>query len=197
MAKGQGKGGEGRGVKRTAICAAMATTLAVGAGYSQTPRATLKMPPAAADPAVDDARRGAAGRLLVASRFRERQAVLLDDSIRSARATLLSECLDRAEEGRNLADCRATGEPTPEIAARLAARRPAMLDEIMAASQTIYARRFTASEMDEITRFFQTPVGRKYGEFYPQIIAEVQSRKAAIARRYLIQAARPAAKARP
>ena len=184
-------------MKRTAICAAMATTLAVGAGYSQTPRARLKMPPAAADPAVDDARRGAAGRLLVASRFRERQAVLLDDSIRSARATLLSECLDRAEEGRNLADCRATGEPTPEIAARLAARRPAMLDEIMAASQTIYARRFTASEMDEITRFFQTPVGRKYGEFYPQIIAEVQSRKAAIARRYLIQAARPAAKARP
>ena len=145
----------------------------------------------AADPAGDDARRAAAGRLLAASRFRERQAVLLGDAIRAAQAELTADCVDRAAAGRSLGDCRATASGSPVLKARLDARRSDMLDEILTASQTIYARRFTAAEMDEIKRFFRTPVGRKYGELYPQVIGEVQARRGAIIRRYLADTARP------
>ena len=143
------------------------------------------------DAASDDARRAAAGRLLVASRFRERQAVVLEDGVRAAEAEQAAACLDRAAAGRDPVDCHASAD-TPAVRARLAARRAAMLDEIMVASQTIYARRFTADEMDEIIRFFRTPVGRKYGDLYPQVIGEVQARRSTIIRRYLADATRGA-----
>ena len=142
----------------------------------------------------DDARRAAAGRLLVASHFRERQAVVLPDGIKAAQGDLTTDCVDRAATGRSLADCRATADPSGTVATRLQARKSDMLDELMTASQTVYARRFTAAEMDEITRFFRTPVGRKYGDLYPQVIAEVQARRNAIVKRYLIAADRSASR---
>ena len=137
----------------------------------------------------DDTRRAAAGRLLIASRFRERQAVLLKDALRAAEAEMAEECLARAAAGQNMKTCEAIAAPSPTMKARLAASESAMLDEVMAASQTIYAHKFTAAEMDEITGFFRTAVGQRYGQLYPQVLTEVQQRKRAIARRYLTVAA--------
>ncbi|RZF60720.1 hypothetical protein EWE75_21520 [Sphingomonas populi] len=61
----------------------------------------------------------------------------------------------------------------------LAANRSAILDDVVAASQSVYGRR----SADEITRFFRTLVGQRYGGLYPQLISDVQ------ARRYLTKAA--------
>ena len=52
------------------------------------------------------------------------------------------------------------------------------------------ARRFTLADRDEITRFLRAPVGRKHGDLYPQVIAEGQARRAAMAWRYPIEASR-------
>jgi hypothetical protein len=140
-------------------------------------------------PADMDARRAAAARLLVASRFRERQAVTIQDGLRATELEMAGECLQRAIDGRNMQTCRAIANPGDAMRARLADSVSAILDEVIAASQSVYARRFTVAEMDEITRFFKTPVGQRYGELYPQIISDVQSRKRAILRRYLTKAA--------
>jgi hypothetical protein len=152
--------------------------------------------PAQAQPAVQspapvdmDARRAAAARLLVASRFRERQAVTIQEGLRAAELEVADECLRRAIDGRNLQTCRAIAKPSEAMRARLAESVSAILDEVIAASQSVYARRFTVAEMDEITRFFRTPVGQRYGDLYPQIISDVQLRKRAILRRYLTKAA--------
>ena len=168
----------------------------------------LKQVPAAAVPAVpaskptttptsdEDARRAAAARLLTASRFRERQAVLLKDALRAAEAELGEECLNRAAAGQDMKACEAIAAPGAAMKVRLAASTSDMLDEVMAASQTIYARKFTAAEMNEVTRFFRTPVGQRYGALYPQLLTEVQLRKRAIARSYLMAAAAATAKAK-
>lgn len=158
----------------------------------QTPR-PAQTPAARTD--IDDARRAAAGRLLEASRFRDRQRVLLPESLRAAQAELASECIDRAAEGRGLDGCRSTASLSPTATARLSASQLQMLDEVMVASQTVYARTFTAAEMDEITRFFRTPVGQKYGRLYPGILTDITKRKTTIARRYLGDATR--GRARP
>jgi len=140
-------------------------------------------------PADMDARRAAAARLLVASRFRERQAVTIQEGLRTTELEMAGECLQRAIDGRNMQTCRAIANPSDAMRARLAESVSAILDEVIAASQSVYARRFTVAEMDEITRFFKTPVGQRYGELYPQIISDVQARKRAILRRYLTKAA--------
>ena len=153
---------------------------------------TLQRPagPTAPDAAIDmDARRAAAARLLVASRFRERQTVTIKDGIHAAELEMAGECLQRAIDGRNMQTCKAIANPSDAMRARLAESVSAILDEVIAASQSIYARRFTVAEMDEITRFFRTPVGQRYGELYPQIISDVQQRRRAILRRYLTRAA--------
>jgi hypothetical protein len=151
--------------------------------------------PAAPAPAVVDmdARRAAAARLLVASRFRERQAVTIEEGLHTTELEMAGECLQRAIDGRNMQTCRAIANPSEAMRARLAASESAILDEVIAASQSVYARRFTVADMDEITRFFKTPVGQRYGELYPQIISDVQTRKRAILRRYLTKAAAEAA----
>ena len=136
-----------------------------------------------------DARRAAAARLLAASRFRERQAVTIDEGLRAAGLEMADDCLQRAIDGTNMRVCKAVAQPGAAMKARLAASRSAILDEVVSASQSVYARHFTVAEMDEITHFFNTPVGRRYGDFYPQLIADVQTRKRAILRRYLTKAA--------
>jgi uncharacterized protein len=143
---------------------------------------------------VDDARRAAATRLLTAGMFRNRQDVLLNEGLRSAQADLTSDCVDRAAEGQNVSDCRATGRLDQGMQARLSASRSDMLDEIMSASQTIFARQFSAAEMDQITRFFRSPVGQKYASRYPEILEQVQEARKPILRHYLIAAARPRTK---
>jgi uncharacterized protein len=142
------------------------------------------------DNVVDDARRAAATRLLAASHFRNRQEVVLPDGIRTAQADLTSDCIDRATDGSNLSECHATGKLDAAVQARLAASHSDMLDEIISASQTIYARQFTVSEMNQITAFFRTPVGQKYAARYPTILEQVQDARRPILRRYLIAAAR-------
>lgn len=163
----------------------------VAVARAQTAHVAPVAPPAAKPAATpdDDARRAAAGRLLAASRFRERQMVLLKDGLRAAESEMAEECLNRAVAGQDMKTCDAITAPDAAMKSRLAAVEPEMVDEIMAASQTIYARRFTAAEMDEITRFFRTPVGQRYGAMYPQVLTDVQVRKRAIVRRYLTVAA--------
>lgn len=181
------------GVVATVAAAAVAQTRAPGPVVSATPAVRgTGTPMAVAKPAPtpdDDARRAAAARLLAASRFRDRQAVLLKDAVRAAESEMAEECLNRAAAGEDMKTCDAIAAPSATMKARLNANASDMLDEVMAASQTIYARRFTATEMDEITRFFRTPVGQHYGQLYPQLLTDVQLRKRAIARRYLTAAA--------
>jgi uncharacterized protein len=153
--------------------------------------------PAVAPATTDDARRAAAQRLLQVSRFRARQDVHLGDTLQAAQADLQADCLDRAADGRALTGCDATARPDPGAAARLQAARPQILDEIMIATQTVYAQRLTVAEMDEMARFFRTPVGQKYSTLYPQMIADVEQRKHAIVRRYFVAASRPPARRRP
>ncbi|MGY2734583.1 DUF2059 domain-containing protein [Sphingomonas sp. UYP23] len=158
--------------------------------HGQVRRPALPAPAANADAAADyDERRAAAGRLLVVSRFRARQAVLIKDAIRAAESEMTEDCLNRAATGRNMKPCEALVSPSASTRARLAASESAILDDVMAASQTIYAKRFTATEMDEIARFFRTPVGQRYAATYPQLLTEIQSRKREIVRRYLSAAA--------
>jgi uncharacterized protein len=154
----------------------------------------LASPTASSNAVIDDARRAAATRLLTAGMFRNRQDVLLNEGLRSAQADLTSDCVDRAAEGQNVSDCRATGRLDQTTQARLSASRSDMLDEIMSASQTIFARQFSATEMDQITRFFRSPVGQKYAARYPEILEQVQEARKPILRRYLIAAARPRTK---
>lgn len=164
--------------------------LGAASASAQTRPSPLPAPAANADAAADyDARRAAAARLLVVSRFRARQAVLIKDAIRAAESEMTETCLNRATAGRDMKPCEALVSPSPATRARLAASESAILDDLMAASQTIYARRFTAAEMDEISRFFRTPVGQRYASIYPQLLKEVQSRKREIVRRYLSAAA--------
>jgi hypothetical protein len=171
----------------------VAASLAIlaGAGVrAQTPRPTLPPPASSSAAAADyDARRAAAARLLIASRFRARQAVLIKDAVRAAAAELSEECLNRAAAGHDMKTCESFVSPTSPVGPRMTATESAMLDEVMAAAQTIYARHFTVAEMDEITRFFRTPVGQRYAADYPQILNEVQARKRDILRRYLLAAA--------
>jgi hypothetical protein len=169
----------------TIVLLAASASAAVTAAAMPVIASTTK---AAVDP-VDDARRAAATRLLAASAFRNRQDVLIPEELRSAQADLTSECIDRAAAGESLNGCRATGKLDRAAQTRLTERRSDMLDEIMAASQTIYARQFSAAEMDQITRFFRTPVGQKYAARYPAILTQVQDVRKPILRRYLIQAA--------
>lgn len=164
--------------------------LAAATAHGQARRPALPAPAANADAAADyDERRAAAGRLLVVSRFRARQAVLIKDAIRAAESELTEDCLNRAAAGRDMKPCQAFDSPSAGTKARLAASESAILDDLMAASQTIYARRFTAAEMDEISRFFRTPVGQRYASISPQLLNEVQTRKREIVRRYLSAAA--------
>ncbi|MDY7523774.1 DUF2059 domain-containing protein [Sphingomonas sp. 10B4] len=160
--------------------------LAGATAHAETRRPALPAPAANADAAADyDERRAAAGRLLVVSRFRARQAVLIKDAIRAAESELTENCLDRAATGRDMKPCQAFVSPSAGTRARLAASESAILDDLMAASQTIYARRFTAAELDEIARFFRTTVGQRYALTSPQLLNEIQSRKREIVRRYL------------
>lgn len=164
--------------------------VAATTAHGQARRPALPAPAANADAAADyDERRAAAGRLLVISRFRARQAVLIKDAIRAAESEMTEDCLNRAATGRDMKPCEALVSPSASTRARLAASESAILDDVMAASQTIYAKRFTAAEMDDIGRFFRTPVGQRYAATYPQLLTEVQSRKRKIVRRYLSAAA--------
>ena len=174
----------------TLIPTALLTAVALPVEDSIEQQAARGVPVRAADTGTDDARRAAAARLLDISRFRERQAVTVRESIRAAQADLASECIDRAAEGRTLGECRSTAKLDAPTTARLTSSEPRLLDEVMVASQTVYARNFTATEMDEITRFFKTPVGQKYSRLYPQMLTDVTARKLTIARRYLIEATR-------
>lgn len=176
------------------LCALAATV----AAQVPAPKPTLKpeasrladvVRPAASDPVDMDARRAAAARLLAASRFRDRQAVTIDEGIHAAELEMADECLQRAIDGANMRTCKAVAQPSPAFRARLAASESMILDEIVAASQSIFARRFTVADMDEITRFFKTPVGQRYGDVYPQLITDTQARKRTILRRYLTRAA--------
>jgi len=164
--------------------------LAATTAHGQARRPALPAPAANADAAADyDERRAAAGRLLIVSRFRARQAVLIKDAIRAAESELTEDCLNRAAAGRDMKPCQAFDSPSAGTRARLAASESAILDDLMAASQTIYARRFTAAQMDEIARFFRTTVGQRYASISPPLLNEVQSRKREIVRRYLTAAA--------
>ena len=172
------------------ISTLLSLTLTASAAGAHPPVPHPQATPAAT--ASDDTRRAAATRLLDASRFRARRQVTVAESVRAAQADLASDCLDQAIAGKPLAECRATATLPPAAAARLKASEPALLDEVMVATQTIYARTFTAAEMDEIARFFRTPVGQKYSAMYPQILREITARQLTIAKRYLIDAARAA-----
>jgi hypothetical protein len=178
-----------RGAQRWSVAIGV-VLLGAASASAQTRPSPLPAPAANADAAEDyDARRAAAARLLVVSRFRARQAVLIKDAIRAAESEMTEECLNRAATGRDMKPCEALVSPSPAIKARIVASETAILDDLMAASQTIYARRFTTAEMDEIARFFRTPVGQRYASISPQLLNEVQIRKREIVRRYLIAAA--------
>ena len=131
----------------------------------------LAIVPAHAGPggaAIDPERRAAARRLLDASGFRVRQAVQLDDNIEAARSRTLQSCIDRAVAGKPV-NCPTSGTPLP------ADRRERALDALVEAAQTVYAETYTAAEMDQLTRFFQTDIGRKYDRATPVIITRVQA----------------------
>ena len=56
-----------------------------------------------------------------------------------------------------------------------AERRERVLDALVEAAQTVYAETYTLAELDQLTRFFQTDIGRKYDRAAPGIITRVQA----------------------
>ncbi len=144
-------------------------------------------PPAAARPSSDGSvsdgydpdRRAAARRLLDASGFRARQQALAPESWQAARAERLADCLDRAVAGRQLS-CAPTPGEDAKVKAMLAAEQDRTLDTLGEAAETLYAGRFTAAEMDQLSAFFQSDIGRKYSQAYPGILARFQAAKSHI-----------------
>jgi hypothetical protein len=49
---------------------------------------------------------------------------------------------------------------------------PTMLDEMLRATEQIYARHFTAAELHQIAAFYKTPVGAKMLATMPQLMGE-------------------------
>ena len=62
----------------------------------------------------------------------------------------------------------------PEVVSALEAffRDPTLADDMAAAIVPLYARYFTAAEIDQIIAFYQTPVGAKMITTMPQLMVE-------------------------
>lgn len=143
--------------------------------------------PAAARPSSDGSvsdgydpdRRAAARRLLDASGFRARQQALAAESWQAARAERLADCLDRAVDGRR-PDCSSSPAEDAKVKAILAGEQERTLDTLGEAAETLYAGRFTAAEMDQLSTFFESDIGRKYSQAYPGILVRFQTAKSRI-----------------
>ena len=140
----------------------------------------------------DPDRRAAAHRLIDASGFRNRQVAIARDSWQSARALRLSDCIEKAAQGRKF-DCASTPAQDAKIKAIIVAEQERTLDTLCEAAETLYAERFTANEMDQLSAFFQSDIGRKYGTAYPGILGKFQDVKEKILLRILDDAQAKAA----
>lgn len=62
----------------------------------------------------------------------------------------------------------------PEVSAAMNRmfQDPALIDEMIAEMAPLYARHFTTAEIDELARFYATPLGRKMMSVMPQLTAE-------------------------
>ena len=70
-----------------------------------------------------------------------------------------------------------TPAQTATVKAQLVAQQDRILDTLGEAAETLYARQFTASEMDDLSRFFESDIGQKYSKAYPSILARFQVAK--------------------
>jgi hypothetical protein len=69
------------------------------------------------------------------------------------------------------AAAQATGKPVQGLAAMEAAYEPEKLMEIVG---SVYASHFSAAEIEEMQRFWESPTGKRLAVLQPQIVVETQ-----------------------
>ncbi len=86
--------------------------------------------------------------------------------VREMSAEMLAKARSAAE-----AAAQATGKPVQGLAAIEAAYEPEKLMEIVG---SVYASHFSAAEIDEMQRFWESPTGKRLAVLQPQIVVETQ-----------------------
>ena len=86
--------------------------------------------------------------------------------VRDMSAEMLASARGAAE-----AAAKATGNPVQGLAAIEAAYEPGKLMDIVG---SVYASHFSAAEIDEMIRFWESPTGRRLAVLQPQIVEETR-----------------------
>jgi len=154
------------------ILAAVAVALAFAAPVS----AQTAAPAPVADPAAVSA----AHRLFESMNYRSVAQGMLTQMTQSLPAAMRQGAVAAIENNRKLSAEQkgaAIAKLDRELPQAVAAIQgifsdPATIDEMLRETEQLYARHFTAAELDQIATFYRTPVGAKMLASMPQVMAE-------------------------
>ena len=162
--------------------AALATVLTlIGAPALAQPQAT--QPPPAARPAaapVDPAVSAAVQKMFTAMKYREVMVASMQQMLQTLPMQLRmsvtqsvnnNQKLSPAEKEKTLAKFEKSLPETVAAMSKLL-NDPTLIDEMYAEIVPLYARTFTLAEINELTRFYATPVGQKMLQKMPQLMGE-------------------------
>ena len=160
------------------ILAAVSVALAFAAApvSAQTAQTAPAMPAPAADPASA----AAAHRLFEAMNYRVVAQGMLNQMTQSLPAAMRQGAAAAIDGNRKLSAEQkraAVAKLDRELPQAVAAIQsifndPATIDEMLRETEQLYARHFTAAELDQIAAFYRTPVGAKMLASMPQLMNE-------------------------
>ena len=131
-------------------------------------------------PAADPAAVNAAHRLFESMNYRTVAQGMLNQMTQSLPAAMRQGAAAAIENNRKLSaqqKAEALAKVDRELPQAVAAIQdifsdPATIDEMLRETEQLYARHFTAAELDQIAAFYRTPVGAKMLASMPQVMAE-------------------------
>ncbi|MQR01776.1 DUF2059 domain-containing protein [Glaciimonas soli] len=146
-------------------------------GFAQTP-ATTSVTSAAAP--IDPATAQAVRNLLEVMKFKQLMANTFSQAIKTMPETMRKMSIEQINGNAKLtltqkqAELAKAEKTIPEVTDKLNAlfNDPAMYDEMAQAMIPLYARHFSADEIDQITAFYKTGVGAKMLTIMPQLTSE-------------------------
>jgi uncharacterized protein len=136
--------------------------------------------PAAPAPAADPASAAAAHRLFEAMNYRVVAQGMLNQMTQSLPAAMRQGAEAAIDSNRKLSEEQKRAavakldRDLPQVVAAIQGifSDPATVDEMLRETEQLYARHFTAAELDQIAAFYRTPVGAKMLASMPQLMNE-------------------------
>jgi hypothetical protein len=168
-------------MKRLSVAVLLALILAASfSAYAQT--ATPATPATAPAPsaAIDPAALAAAKELVIVLKMREMTVAMVEQAAKNLPLSMGQAISNRVNGNTKLsaeqkqAEIAIASAELPKMVAALQEffADPKMIDEMVATSVPLYARHFTADEINQVAAFYKSPVGAKTLRLMPQLESE-------------------------